>query len=411
MKRTTTALLIVVAAIGVISSLAPQARPVFVPLHAQPAQRKIPRFQVDPTWPKLPSKWVVGLVSGVAVDSQDHIWVIHRPETIPKDQMDKAAPPVVEFDIAGNFIQGWGGPGPGYEWPATEHGISVDHKGNVWIAGSSRDDGQILKFTKTGTFVMQIGHAKASKGNTDTENVHGAADAVVYPKTNELFVADGYFNRRIIVFDAETGKFKRMFGAFGNVPTDPPPNPNARGRGGAMPPPDDSTDGPGADQFNLVHSARISSDGILYVSDRANRRVQVFTPDGKYVTQVFLSRQKPALSTLPGMALGKKISDLADSLANARMSASRTAFSPDKAQQYLYVIDRIRQQIAILDRKSLEILGYFGDGPGEKPGSFYILHDIAADSKGNVYTAEVNDNGNRRAQKFTYKGTSAGSTH
>ena len=399
MMRTT---IVWLSAIVVAMSVSTPFAGVVIDTSAQ-TPKKIPTFQVDPSWPKLPSKWVVGLVSGVDVDSQDHVWVLHRPETVKKEDMAKAAPAVLEFDAAGNFIQGWGGPGDGYEWPVTEHGISIDHKGFVWIAGSSRDDGQILKFTKAGKFVMQIGHAKASKGNTDTENVHGAADAVVYPKTNELFVADGYFNRRIIVFDADTGKYKRMFGAFGNVPTDPPPAANGRGRGG-LPPPDDSTDGPGADQFNLVHSARISSDGLLYVSDRANRRVQVFTPEGKYLTQVFISREKLPPSTLPGMALGKKISELADGLVNGRMSASRTAFSPDKAQQFLYVIDRIQQKITILDRKTLAIVGSFGDGPGEKPGQFYILHDIAADSKGNVYTAEVNDNGNRRAQKFTYKG-------
>jgi hypothetical protein len=378
--------------------------------------RTIPRFQVDPAWPKLPSKWVLGLVSGVNVDPQDHIWVIHRPRTVKPEDKERAAPPVLEFDATGNFIQGWGGPGAGYEWPDTEHGVTVDHKGFVWIAGSAERDGQILKFTKTGKFVMQIGHSGASQGNTDTENVHGAADVYVYPKTNEVFVADGYFNRRIIVFDADTGKFKRMWGAFGNTATDPPPPPDTGstgrgrggrgGRGGGLPPPDQSEDGPGADQFNLVHSARISNDGILYVSDRANQRVQVFTPDGEYVTQVFISRKKAPPSALPGTALGRPVSELADGLANARMTASRTAFSQDREQRFLYVIDRVRQQIAILDRKSLEILGYFGEGIGSAPGQFYILHDVAVDSKGNAYTAEVNDNGNRRAQKFAYKGMS-----
>jgi len=369
---------------------------------------QVPTFQVDPAWPKVPSKWVLGLVSGVAVDGQDHIWVLHRPKTVLPDQKDKAAPALLEFDQAGNFVQAWGAPGAGYEWFQTEHGLTFDNKGNVWIAGSGAQDGQILKFTRNGKFLMQIGHSGQSKGNTDKENVKGAADVTYYAKTNEIFVADGYNNRRIIVFDADTGAFKRMWGAFGNVPTDPPMPEGGRGRGNGLPPADTAVDGPGADQFNLVHSARISNDGILYVSDRANQRIQVFTPEGKYITQKFISRQKWPPSTLTGMLRGTELSKLQDGLYNARMTASRTAFSPDKEQKYLYVLDRPRQQIAILDRKSLEILGYAGGGIGGDPGQFYVLHDIVTDSKGNLYTAEVNDNGGRRAQKLVYKGMGKG---
>jgi DNA-binding beta-propeller fold protein YncE len=376
-------------------------------LYAQAARKEIPAFEVDRAWPKVPPQWVLGLVSGVAVDSQDHVWVLHRPETVPPADAARSAPAVLEFDNAGNFIQAWGGPGPGYEWFQTEHGLSFDDKGNVWLAGSGARDGQLLKFTRDGTFLMQIGHAGQSKGNTDTENVKGAADVTYYKPTNEIFVADGYNNRRIIVFDADTGAFKRMWGAFGNVPTDPPAPPadaSGRGRGNGLPPADSSLTGPGADQFNLVHSARISNDGFLYVSDRANQRVQIFTPEGKYISQVFISRQAWTPSTLMGMLRGKPLSQLEDGLHNARMTASRTAFSPDKEQKFLYVLDRPRQQIAILDRKTLEVLGYFGGGIGGEPGQFYVLHDIVADSKGNVYTAEVNDDGGRRAQKFVFKG-------
>jgi len=380
----------------VLSSLASaQGRPV--------ASTQVPTFKVDAAWPKIPAKWVLGLVSGVGVDSKDHIWVLHRPRTVEPKDKDRAAPPVLEFDADGNFIQAWGGPGPGYEWPDTEHGIAFDSKDNAWIAGSARTDGQLLKFTRDGKFLLQIGHSGQAKGNTDRENVRGAADITYYAKTNEIFVADGYNNRRIIVFDADSGAFKRMWGAFGNVATDPPPPPPGS-RGNGLPPPDASTEGPGADQFNLVHSARISNDGLLYVADRANKRVQIFTPDGKYVNQVFISRAKPAPSTDPRTEFGQPVSKLADGLANAGMTASRTAFSPDEGQRFLYVVDRIRQQIAILDRKSLEILGYVGDGIGSAPGAFYILHDVAADSKGNLYTAEVNNDGNRRAQKFTFTG-------
>ena len=369
------------------------------------ASNEIPTFKVDATWPKVPKQWVLGLVSGVGVDSKDHIWVLHRPRTVNPEDKDKAAPPVLEFDSAGNFIQGWGGPGAGYEWPDTEHGIAFDSKDNAWIAGSARTDGQLLKFTRDGKFLLQIGRSGQSTGNTDKANVRGAADITYYAKTNEIFVADGYNNRRIIVFDADSGAFKRMWGAFGNVATDPPaPPPGSRGNG--LPPPDASTEGTGADQFNLVHSARISNDGLLYVADRANKRVQIFTPEGKYVNQVFISRMKPAPSTDARTEFAQPVAKLLDGLANAGMTASRTAFSPDKEQRFLYVVDRIRQQIAILDRKSLQAVGYVGDGIGSAPGAFYILHDVAADSKGNLYTAEVNNDGNRRAQKFIFTGMS-----
>src|SRR6476469_1182397 len=194
------------------------------------APRAVPKFEVDPSWPKLPAKWVFGQVSSVSVDSDDHAWILQRPKTIRDDQKRMAAPPVLEFDAAGNFVQGWGGPGEGYDWPEIEHGIYVDPKGFVWIGGNGNDD-QILKFTKSGKFVMQIGKGGQKKTNADTKNLWEPADVFVYSKTNELFVADGYGNKRIIVFDADTGAFKRMWGAFGAMPLDDPPSSGARGQG------------------------------------------------------------------------------------------------------------------------------------------------------------------------------------
>ena len=173
------------------------------------------------------AKWDLGEVTSIAIDAQDHAWVLHRPTTVYPHQKGRAAPPVLEFDANGNFVQAWGGPGEGYEWPVSEHGIYVDHRNFVWITGNVGDDDMILKFTKEGKFVLQIGKRGQSKGNTDTRNVHRASDVVVNPKTNEVFVADGYGNRRVIVFDGDTGAFKRMWGAYGNVATDPP----ARRRG------------------------------------------------------------------------------------------------------------------------------------------------------------------------------------
>src|SRR5580704_11593983 len=193
---------------------------------APPQTREVPVFEPDPSWPKLPSKYVWGQVSSVSIDDQGNAWILQRPSTVRADQKAMAAPPVLEFDEAGNFIQGWGGPGPGYDWPETEHGIYVDPKGFVWLGGNGKTDNHLLKFTKAGKFVMQIGHKGASKGNKDTVNVNQAADTFLYAKTNELFVADGYGNRRVIVFDADTGAFKRMWGAFGNPPLDNvPPEP------------------------------------------------------------------------------------------------------------------------------------------------------------------------------------------
>ena len=148
--------------------------------------REVPVFQVDPSWPKIPNNWVFGEVSSVSVDAQDHVWMVQRPRTLKPAQKSQAAPPVLEFDAAGNYIKGWGGPGEGYEWPANEHGIFLDYKGNVWIGGNDKSDNQLLKFTQDGKFIMQIGHSGQSKGNKDTNNLSRPADAFVYPKTNEV---------------------------------------------------------------------------------------------------------------------------------------------------------------------------------------------------------------------------------
>ena len=193
---------------------------------------ELPTFEPDPLWAQnLPNKWVNGQVGGVAVDSHDNLWVFHRPATIPDGEKAASlnppqaeccipAPPVLEFDTNGKFLQAWGGPGQGYEWPSSEHGIFVDPKDNVWLSGNAKEDNQILKFTKDGKFLMQIGHAGKNRGSNDTENLGGPAGLFVYPKTNELFVADGYFNRRVIVFDADTGAYKRHWGAYGKKPDD-----------------------------------------------------------------------------------------------------------------------------------------------------------------------------------------------
>jgi DNA-binding beta-propeller fold protein YncE len=335
--------------------------------------RDVPAFRVDPSWPQIPARWQLGQVASVAIDADDHVWVLQRPGTLGADEKSKAAPPVIEFTAEGTVARAWGGPGAGYDWPSSEHGVYVDPKGFVWIGGNGTNDHQILKFTRDGAFVMQIGRAGRSKGNADTENLNQPADTFVHAATNELFVADGYGNRRIIVFDADSGRFKRMWGAFGNRPSDAAPNP-------ALP----DADPKGADQFvQPVHAARVSKDGLVYVSDRGGKRVQVFRLDGTYVTQVFIGRECKA----PECGNGS--------------TAASTAFSTDPAQQFLYVGNRSQAKVMVFDRQSLKLLDAFGEW-GSAPGQFGTLHHMAADSKGNLYVTEVTPlrPENRRVQKF-----------
>jgi DNA-binding beta-propeller fold protein YncE len=351
---------------------------------AQPAVQ-YPVFEVDPSWPKLPNNWVLGHVAGVATDRHDHVWLLHRPHVVPEDQRSRAAPPVLEFDENGRFLNAWGGAGKGYDWPDSEHGIVVDYKDRVWIGGSAPiapslrnlDDDMLLKFDNKGKFLLQIGGRNTSKGNTDTKSVHQPADVFVWPKTNEVFIADGYGNRRIIVLDADTAAFKRMWGAFGNAPiTTVTPRP-APGAAVIL-----DTEGRGAEQFGSpVHAIKVSDDGLVYAADRPNRRVQVFTPDGKYVDQVFINRAGPAAQSAAGLAL-----------------------SPDKEQRFLYVADYGNSRIAVVERKSLQVLYQFGERTAA-PGGFQGLHQIAIDSKGNLYTGEVAPGS--RAQRFVFKGLAA----
>lgn len=335
-----------------------------------------PTFEAVANWLTIPNDWVLGEVSSVAVDAQDHVWVLHRPRSVPEAQRAKAAPPVLEFDGAGKLITSWGGPGQGFEWPEREHGIYVDPSGAVWIGGNNgygnppppgNSDDMLLKFTSDGKFVLQIGHSGQSKGNSDTMNVHQAADAFLDRKANELFVADGYANQRVIVFDGKSGAFKRMWGAFGNMPQAPvagSPVPQQR-------------DGSGPSQFGLVHAIKVSNDGLVYVADRSNMRVQVFTTKGEYRQQAII----------PGSG-------------NNPQTAAGLALSPDSRQQFLYVADLGNSQIVILERKTLFKAGAFGKA-GSASGEFGTLHHLAVDSKGNIYTAEIGRN--RRVQKFAVK--------
>jgi hypothetical protein len=345
-----------------------------------------PRFEVDPLWPKpLPNHWLLGSTIGVAVDAQDHVWIIHRSGATlnnneraaeadpPMAECCRSAPPVLEFDQAGNLLRHWGGKdGAGYQWPASNHGITVDYKGNVWLGGNGgggKDplmDGLVVKFTQDGKFLLQVGKRGVAIDSSSTEHFAKATKVFVDPARNEAYVPDGYGNHRVAVIDADTGKFKRLWGAYGNKPTDAnlgPYNPNA----------------PAAQQFrSAVHCAELSTDGLLYVCDRINDRIQVFTREGKFVKEQFIAKQ----------TLGAG-------------SAWDIAFSRDPQQKYIYLADGSNMKVYVLERQSLQELTSFGDG-GRQPGQFFGTHSIATDSKGNIYTTETYEG--KRVQRFVYKG-------
>ncbi len=337
------------------------------------ARRSLPVFELDPSWPRIPPKLLLGGPSSVAIDAQDNVWILHRPRTLKPEQRAQAAPPVVVFDSSGNFVKAWGGAGAGYDWPEREHGIHIDYKGFVWLGGNycplpgdvglkPVTDDAYLKFTQDGKFVLQIGRSNQSKGNADTANVHRAADAWVHPPTNELFVADGYGNHRVIVFDADSGAFKRMWGAFGNKPVDNDNCETVRPQG--------VQDPQGPPNFSTVHSLRITRDGTVYVADRENRRVQMFTHEGKFLKQLVRTDLNFAL-------------DL--------------SLSSDTDEQFLYV--GTNKGIMIIDRKTMEAIGNI------EPAGVITGHHIATDSRGNIYLASPSG---QKVQKLVFKGMAPG---
>ena len=344
---------------------------------AQRTNVQAPMFEVDPFWPK-PFNGLLGMTIGVWVDEQDYVWIIHRSSATlhnnekgaelnpPIAECCRGAPPVLAFDPEGNLVKSWGGPGPGYEWPQSNHGIHIDYKGNVWIGGNGEKDAHILKFTKDGKFLMQVGGLGKNAGSNDLENFGRVAKIWVDPMTNEAYIADGYLNKRVAVIDADAGKMKRYWGAYGNRPDD-----TKLGNYDPKAPP--------AQQFrNPVHCVERSNDGLIYVCDRANDRVQVFRPDGTFVKEAFFARN----------TLGSG-------------SAWDIAFSRDPDQRFIFLADGQNNRVRIIMRETLEEVTAFGDG-GRQPGQFYGVHSIATDSKGNVYTTETWEG--KRLQKFVYKG-------
>jgi DNA-binding beta-propeller fold protein YncE len=331
-------------------------------------------------WPKpLPNNYLIGQAIGIGVDSRDHVWIVHRadsltPNEVGQDQTPptaaccRRAPPVLEFDPAGNLVRSWGGPGQGYTWPGSNHGIFIDHKGFVWIGGNGNTDSHVLKFTQDGKFVAEYG--KPGQGATRASNAMDrfgrVAKIFVDPRANEAYLADGYLNRRVAVLDADTGAIKRYWGAYGNKPDDGDQTPY-------------DPDGPLIKQFRTpVHCADLSSDNLLYVCDRVNNRIQVFTADGKFVKETQIAKRTGGDGAIRDVA-----------------------FSKDPKQTYLYVADGKNERIYVLLRDTLEVLTAFGSG-GRQPGQFFAVHSIVTDSRGNIFTTETYEG--RRIQKFTFRG-------
>jgi hypothetical protein len=349
---------------------------------AQTRTVQAPMFEVDPLWPKpLPNHWLLGWTIGIWVDEQDHVWVVHRGAgglhdnergnelNPPIAECCRTAPPILEFDQEGNLLRHWGGPGQGYEWPDSNHGVHIDYKGNVWIGGNGEKDSHILKFTKDGKFLLQVGRYNSNAGSNSLEHFGRVAKIWVDPKTNEAYVADGYKNKRVAVLDADTGRMKRYWGAYGNKPDDTPLakyDPKAP---------------PGQQFRNPVHCVERSNDGFIYVCDRQGDRVQVFTPEGRFVKEQFYAKET--------LASG---------------SAWDVTFSKDPQQRFMFLADGQNEKVRIILRETLEEISNFGDG-GRQPGQFYGVHSIATDSKGNLYTTETYEG--KRVQRFVYKGIGA----
>lgn len=340
-------------------------------------ERMVPQFIVDPFWPQpLPNKWLLGRTIGIAIDARDHIFIVHRDqdEMFMSQELGldrgvaeccSAAPPILEFDLDGNLINAWGGPGDGYTWPASNHGIEVAPNGDIWIGGNGGGDSHVLVFNRDGEFVREIGDPGEDVDSNSLTHFSRVAEIAIDAEANEAYIADGYGNKRVAVVDTATGAFKRYWGAYGNEPSD-----------------DRVTYVPGEplpQQFvGPVHCAEPSNDGLIYVCDRGADRIQVFRPDGTFVKE----GQVAALTTASG-------------------STWDIAFSRDADQEFIYVADGSNHKVHILDRDTLEVLAEFGDG-GRQPGLFFGTHSIITDSLGNIYTTETYEG--KRVQKFLYQG-------
>ncbi|MGH6770281.1 MAG: hypothetical protein ACRECO_14805 [Xanthobacteraceae bacterium] len=343
---------------------------------ASAQQPPVPRFQPEPFWPKpLPENWILGQVSGIATDRNDHIWIVHRPRTLhddekgatfnpPRTKCCKPAPAVLKFDAEGNLLASWGGAGKGFDWPKSEHGIHVDRDGNIWLAGNNREDGHILKFSADGKFLRQIGKPGGATASNVTDHLGSPAHMVTDDAANELYVADGYRNRRVIVFDMKTGAYKRHWGAYGQRP----------GADDKLPPYNPASPSLSKTFGNPVHCVRLSNDGLVYVCDRVNDRIQVFRKDGAFVKEFRVEEKTLQNGSVWDLVL-----------------------SNDPGQRFILIADGANGQIHVISREDGKLLTQWGRH-GRQPGQFKWVHNLAIDLKGNLYTSEVG--WGRRVQKF-----------
>jgi DNA-binding beta-propeller fold protein YncE len=333
---------------------------------APTAANGVPVFEVDPAWPKLPPSWRLASAIGLMVDRQGHIWVSHRAELLTDSMLALAAeqpgvpaPLVMELDPDGNVVQSWGDPAHVADYPPVLHSLFEDQNGFIW--SNARDQQQIIKFTRDGKRVLTIGKLNETRGSADTSTLGRPADLEVDPETNELFVVDGYTNRRMIVFDAETGAYKRHWGAYGEPPDDAYRK--------------DSTATTPSRQFDLVHNLVLSKDGLVYAADQNNSRVQVFDRSGKFITEKIVR---------PGDG-----------------AATALAISHEPGQPFLYVGDGSQDKVWILRRSDLEVIGEFGSR-GSAPGQFGRPHNMDVDAQGNLFVTEAAPG--MRVQKFVHRG-------
>lgn len=366
----------------------------------------VPQFEVDASWPlPLPENWMLGQVAGIDVDGEDRIWIAQRPSSLTAHEAAAAADPpisiccvpapsVMQFDRRGNLLRAWNS-ADGFEWADTRigfrggsfpHGIHVDHNGYVWVGGGIHQH-HVLKFTPDGELLLSIGEPGRTGGSNDTALLGGPADMVVDPETNEIFIADGYINRRVIVFDAETGEYRRHWGAYGERPHDEPLGFDHIGT---------SEEDPARQFRGAVHGIVISVEGLVYVTDRENSRIQIFERDGSFVEEVFVRPETRSSGSTWDMSPEEE--GYEEALA-ALIPGSTwdIALSEDPAQRWLYVADGTNNVVWIMERETLEIRGRFGRG-GKQAGQFGWLHNIAVDSRGTIYTSEVAQD--KRAQKF-----------
>jgi hypothetical protein len=360
-----------------------------------------PAYKVDPFWPKrLPNKWSMQQVVDIYIDKEDHVWAINRPDDARPDELGAATTPVrteccvigpeiLEFDTDGNVLRAWGSKDYVPGWPVRLQTIGVDRDENVWLSGTAPGDG-IIKFTKDGKFLWDFGHrgpkvaaSEVKENNQQTETFPPGIAAFDFDEdAREIIIPDGFLNKRILVYDMDTGAFRRGWGGHGiplqEINNDPTPPYDISG-----PPPDQKQFAP------ALHCAHPSRDGFIYVCERGNDRIQVFTKQGKFVKQFFIHPSTQSRGPHCG-SIWSTTDPPCGTIYNLTLST-------DPQQKYILVADGTNNIVWILNRDNGALVGSFG-GNGRYAGQLHWIDSIAMDSKGNVYTGEVEDG--KRIQKF-----------